>query len=40
MDKAYSEPFEESKIKLFQLLTIFANISVLDVYQGSEYASV
>ena len=38
--EAYSEPFEESKIKLFQLLTIFAKSSVLDVCQGSEYASV
>ena len=35
-----AEAYSESKIKLFQLLTIFAKGSVLDVCLGSEYASV
>ena len=37
---AYSELCQESKMKLFQSLTIYAKSSILDVYQGSEYASV
>ena len=39
-EEAYSEPCQESKMKLFQSLTIFAKSSTLDVCQGSEYASV
>ena len=38
--EAYSEPYQESKIKLFQSLSTFAKGSVLDVCQGSKYASV
>ena len=45
--EAYSEPFKASKMKLFvkivndfQSLTIFAKSSILDVWQGYEYASV
>ena len=35
-----AETYSESKMKLFQLLTVFAKSSILDVSQGSEYASV
>ena len=38
--EAFSEPCQESKMKLFQSLTIFAKSSILDVRQGSEYTSV
>ena len=38
--RVYSEPCQESKSKLFQLLTIFSKGSILDNWQGSEYASV
>ena len=34
--EAYSEPCQESKMKLFQWLTIFGKSSILDVCQGSE----
>ena len=44
--EAYSEPCQTSKMvnfakiyKVFQLLTIFAKCSVLDVWQHSEYVS-
>ena len=42
----YSEPCQTSKMELFakivkrHLATIFAKSSVLDVWHGSEYASV
>ena len=42
---AYSEPYQQYKMERFakiingfQLLTIFAKQSLLDVWQGSEYA--
>ena len=38
--ETYLEPCQESKIKLFQSLTILAKSSILDVSQGSEYTSV
>ena len=38
--EAYSEHFQESKMKLFQSLTIFVKSSILNVCQGSEYTSV
>ena len=38
--EAYSEPCQESRMKLFQSLTIFTKTSTLDVRQGPEYASV
>ena len=46
VSEAYSEPSQTSKIELFekvvngfQPLTIFEKSSILDVWQGSEYAS-
>ena len=43
---AYSEPYQTSKmecfakiVNTFQALTIFAKGSILDIWQGSEYAS-
>ena len=38
--EVYSEPYQESKVKLFESLTFFSESSILDVWQGSEYASV
>ena len=38
--EAYSEPCQESKMKLFQALLIFAKTSIFDVSRGSEYASL
>ena len=38
--EAYPEPCRESKVKLFQSLTIFSKSSILNVCQGSEYACV
>ena len=38
--EAHSEPCQESKMKLFQSLTIFAKSSILDAPQGSEYTSI
>ena len=38
--EAYSESCQKSKVKLVQSLTIFSKSSILDVWQGSEYASV
>ena len=38
--EAHSEPCQESKVKLFQSLTIFSKSSILDVWQGSEYVSI
>ena len=38
--EAYSEPCEEFMMKFVQPLTIFAKSSILDISQGSEYASV
>ena len=44
--EAYSEPYQTSKmerlakiVKDFQVLTIFSKFSILDICQGSEYAS-
>ena len=46
MPEAYSEPYQRSVMECFtiilsakKLLTIFAKCSILDVFQGSEYAS-
>ena len=38
--EAHSEPCQESKVNLFQSLTIFSKSSILDVWQGSKDASV
>ena len=45
--QAYSEPCQTSKMECFEevvnswkLLTYFAKLSILDVWQGSEYTSV
>ena len=38
--EACSEPCQESKMNLFESLAVFAKSSILDVCQGSEYASV
>ena len=38
--EAYSEPCRESRVKLFQSLTVFSKSSILNACQGSEYASV
>ena len=46
VSEAYSKPWRISKmeliakkVKIFQPLTVFAKISILDVRQGSEYTS-
>ena len=39
--EAYSEPCQTSKMELFKkIVNIFAKRSILDVWQGSKYASV
>ena len=35
--EAYSEPYQTSKIEVFAKIVIFVKISMLDVWQGSEY---
>ena len=41
--EAYSDPFETSKmeffVKILEALIIFAEVSILDVWKGSEYAT-